>query len=101
VEAGDGGRAVEIARRVDPTTLPAAPTRQAAWHVEIGRGLAMERKTRADAIEAFKRAENLSPQQFRTNVFARESVSDLLGRALGEDARREVRGMAWRMGIAA
>jgi transcriptional regulator with XRE-family HTH domain len=101
VEAGDGGRAVEIARQVDLTTLPPAPTRRAAWQIEIGRGLAMERKTRREAVEVFKRAEDLSPQQFRTNVFAREAVGDLLGRSLGEEARREVRVMAWRMGIAA
>lgn len=101
VEAGEGGRAVEISREVDPATLPHAPTRQAAWWVEIGRGMAAERKTREDAVRAFLRAEALSPQQVRTNVFARETVSDLLGRhALGEDSRREVRGMAWRMGIA-
>ncbi|MGI5128054.1 helix-turn-helix domain-containing protein [Pseudonocardia sp. CA-107938] len=31
VEAGDGGRAVEIARGVDPATLPESPNRQAAW----------------------------------------------------------------------
>lgn len=100
VEQGDGGRAVEIARAVDPATLPASPNRQAAWWIDIGRGLAMERRTRGEAVPAFLTAERLAPQRFRANVFAREVVTDLLARARRDAGGRELRGIAYRMGLA-
>lgn len=100
VEAGEGGKAVEIARAVDPTTLPVSPTRRAAWWIDIGRGMAMERRTRADAVEAFRTAEELAPQRVRANVFAREVVGDLLRRSRRDAGGRELRGMAYRMGLA-
>lgn len=99
VEQGDGGRAVEIARGVDPATLPESPNRQAAWWIDIGRGLAMERGTRDEAVGAFRTAEQLAPQRFRANVFAREVVTDLLARARRDAGGRELRGMAHRMGV--
>src|SRR5262249_17496348 len=100
VEAGEGGRAVEIARAVDPTTLPESATRRAAWHVEIGRGLAMERRTRDEAVRAFTTAEDLAPQRVRSNPWVRESVTVLLGHARRDAGGRELRGLAWRLGIA-
>ncbi|MGH3613530.1 MAG: helix-turn-helix domain-containing protein [Pseudonocardia sp.] len=100
VEQGKGGRAVEIARAVDPATLPSSPSRRAAWWIDIGRGLAMERGTRDEAVGAFLTAEQLAPQRFRGNVFAREVVTDLLARARRDAGDRELRGMAYRMGVA-
>jgi transcriptional regulator with XRE-family HTH domain len=101
VEQGAGGRAVEIARGIDPTTLPESATRRAAWWIDIGRGLAMERKTREQAVPAFLTAEQLAPQRFRANTFAREMVTDLLVRARRDAGGRELRGIAHRMGLAA
>lgn len=100
VESGEGGRAVEIARAVDPGSLPASPSRRAAFWIDVGRGLAMERPTREEAVGAFLTAEQLAPQRFRANVFAREAVTDLLMRARRDAGGRELRGLAHRMGVA-
>ncbi|MBV9314088.1 MAG: helix-turn-helix transcriptional regulator [Pseudonocardia sp.] len=100
VEQGDGGHAVRIARAIDPDTLPAAPTRRAAWWIDIGRGLAMDKATRNDAVRAFRTAEDLAPQRVRSNPFVREIVVSLLGRARRDAGGRELRGLAHRMGVA-
>jgi hypothetical protein len=46
------------------------------------------------------RAETLAPQLVRNNVFVRESVADLLAKARRDAGGRELRGLAWRLGIA-
>lgn len=100
VETGEGGRAVEIARDIDPATLPESPRRQSVLWAEMGRGMAMERRMRDDAVRAFLTAENLAPQRLRSDKFVREIVGDQYRRA-GRDGRgRELRGLAYRMGIA-
>lgn len=92
---------MEIAREVDPMTLPSSPTRRAAWWIDIGRGMAMQRRTRQSAVGAFLTAEELAAQRFHSNVFAREVVTDLLHRARRDVGGRELRGIAYRMGMAA
>jgi hypothetical protein len=47
------------------------------------------------------RAEQLAPQRVHTDVFTREAVSDLLRRARRDAIGRELRGLAYRMGIPA
>jgi hypothetical protein len=42
----------------------------------------------------------LAPQQVRNNVFAREAVTGLLASSRREAGGRELRGLAWRMGVA-
>jgi tetratricopeptide (TPR) repeat protein len=100
VEAGEGGRAVEMARAVDPSLVPTWPSRRAAWWMDIGRGLAMERGTRDEAVRAFRHAEEIAPQRVRANPFVREVVTDLLRRARRDAGGRELRGLAYRMGVA-
>jgi len=98
VEAGDGGRAVEIARQVDPTLIP-SPGRQAAYWTDLGRGLAMDRHTRPHAVGALLRAEKLDPLSVRANPFVRETVTDQLRRSKRDATGTELRGLAYRMGI--
>jgi len=98
VELGEPGQVQELARRVTPERVPSA-ARQAMYWADLGRGLASERATRDQAVEALLRAEQLAPQRIRTNPFVREAVADLMRRARREAVGRELRGMAYRMGL--
>ncbi|MGH8964831.1 MAG: helix-turn-helix domain-containing protein [Actinomycetes bacterium] len=98
VESGDGGKAAEIAARVDPTMLPASRSRLAAWHIDIGRGMAMDRRDEA-AIAAFRTARQLAPQRAHANPWVREAVTDMYERARRESVRKNLRGMAFWLGI--
>ncbi|OLF12591.1 helix-turn-helix domain-containing protein [Actinophytocola xanthii] len=98
LESGEGGRVPELARQVDVERVPSAG-RQATFYCDVGRGLATLRGREDDAVAAFSRAEALAPQRMRTNPYVRESISELLTRGrLG--ANRDLRGMAYRLGLA-
>lgn len=99
VEAGEGGRATEIARQVDPTTLPESPSRRASFHIDIGRGLAMERHDEA-AIQAFRTARKLAPQRAHGDPWIRETVTTMYERARRDAVQRDLRGLAYWLGIA-
>ncbi|MGH3797736.1 MAG: helix-turn-helix domain-containing protein [Pseudonocardiaceae bacterium] len=98
VELGEPGHAQELARRVTPARVPSA-ARQAMYWADLGRGMATERATREQAVGALLRAEKIAPQRIRTNPFVRETVTDLMRRARREAVGRELRGMAYRMGL--
>lgn len=98
VELGQGARIAEVARTVRPDTI--TPSRQASFWVDYGRGLLSERRSREQGLRALLRAEELAPQQVRSNVWAREAVTDLLGAEQRAAGGRDLRGLAWRMGIA-
>ncbi len=97
VEHGEGGRAVELARRVDTSGLPMG--RQAAFWTDTGRGLAQVRKDE-DALVALRRAESIAPQQLRTNPMVRDVVAGMLRRARSRAGGPELLGFAHRLGIA-
>jgi transcriptional regulator with XRE-family HTH domain len=100
VESGEGGRVRELASGWDVRAIP-VPGRHADYWSEIGRGLAASRSTRDEAITAFLRAEELAPQRIRAHPLIRETVADLHRRSRGGRALdRELRGLAWRMGVA-
>jgi len=98
IELGEPGRIQELARQVIPERVPSAH-RQAMYWADLGRGMASERATRDQAVGALLRAEQLAPQRIRTNPFVRETVADLMRRARREAVSRELRGMAYRMGL--
>jgi transcriptional regulator with XRE-family HTH domain len=98
VESGDGGRAAEIAQSIDPRIIPSR-ARQAGFYAELGRGLAQDRKNDRAALQALRKAEDLSPQEIRSNPLVRDVISSMLTRARREAGGRELRGMAYRMGI--
>ena len=100
VERGEGGKVRELARGID-TRGVASASRRAAFYTDLGRGLATERAYRQEAVAALRTAERLAPQRVRANPFAREIVTDLMRRARRDAASRELRGMAYRMGLAA
>ncbi|HEY3893918.1 MAG TPA: hypothetical protein VGL88_00965 [Pseudonocardiaceae bacterium] len=45
-------------------------------------------------------AEQLAPHMIRHDVFVRETVAGLLRQARRDAGGRELRGLAWRMGVA-
>jgi hypothetical protein len=98
VESGDGGRAAELAKSVDPRVIPAR-TRQSAYYAELGRGLAQDRGNDRAALQALRTAEDLAPQDTRSNPLVRDVVSSMLTRARRDAGGRDLRGMAYRMGI--
>ncbi|QWF79335.1 helix-turn-helix domain-containing protein [Amycolatopsis sp. CA-230715] len=98
VELGDGAAVEQHAKDIKLESITVS--RQAGFWVDLGRGLLSERRTRERGLAALLRAERLAPQQVHTNVFAREAVGDQLRSARRDAGGRELRGLAWRMGVA-
>jgi transcriptional regulator with XRE-family HTH domain len=98
LESGEGGRVPELAKQVDVDSIPSAG-RRATFYCDVGRGFSMLRGREAEAVAAFSRAEELAPQRMRTNPYVRESVSELLSRG-SISGNRDLRGMAYRLGLA-
>ena len=97
VELGEHGQAVEAAKAVHPELLP--NSRQAQFWAELGRALIATKKTREKGVRVLLHAEQLAPQLIYHDVFVREAVADLLRQARREAGGRELRGLAWRMGV--
>jgi transcriptional regulator with XRE-family HTH domain len=100
VERGVSGRGVlELASAVDEARLSARRSRLTAFRSDVGRGLARDPRTQADAVRWLRRAEQTAPQRIRNSATVRESVAYLLNRARADAGGRELRGMAARMGL--
>lgn len=97
VEAGNAEKALEYASAVEPRAL-ASNNRRGALAMEVGRALAMQGSD-ARAVQAFRRAEQLSPAQVLNNPLLRELVRTMLDEARRKAGGRELRGLAWRMGL--
>jgi len=98
LELGDGPKVAEIARNVEVRAMP-SPARQASFYAEVGRSLLPRKRTRDKGVALLLRAESLSPQHIRNDVFVREAVADQLRTARRDAGGRELRGLAYRMGI--
>ncbi|ONH58183.1 hypothetical protein CcI49_21985 [Frankia sp. CcI49] len=98
VERGDGGKAAELAQGVDPTVLPSR-RRRAHFYADLGRGLAQTRGKDQEALAMFREAEKLAPEQIRTSPLVRETVAVMLQRARSAAGGRDLRGLAYRMGV--
>lgn len=98
VEMGDGAKVAETAQSIRPASV--TRSRQAALYMDLGRGLLTDTKKRSQGVAALLTAEQLSPQQVRANAFAREAVTDALRKARRDAEGKELRGLAWRMGVA-
>jgi transcriptional regulator with XRE-family HTH domain len=100
VECGTSGKAVlDLAKGVNLGLLEPKASRRASFLSDVGRGLAREPETRADAVRWLRRAEDTAPQRIRNSASARETVAYLLTRATAAAGGRELRGMASRMGV--
>ncbi len=101
VAMGEGGRVREIAEHVKPELIDSA-TRQAAYFIDLGRGLAQTRRHDAEAVACFVRAERTAPQRTRRSPAAREAVGTMLrrARARADAGGAQLREMAGRLGVA-
>lgn len=100
IERGESGQGVlELARRVQEDKLSARRSRLAAFRCDVGRGLARDPRSRAEAVRWLRQAEDIAPQRVRNSSPIRETVAYLLGKATATAGGRELRGMAARMGV--
>jgi len=98
LELGDPGKAAELGQRVEPGGISA--TRQGAFYCDYGRALLAEPGSRDRGVAALLTAERVAPQKIRNNAFVREVVADRLRHTRSDSGGRELRGLAWRMGVA-
>jgi transcriptional regulator with XRE-family HTH domain len=98
-EFGEVGKVAEIARGVNIEVIP-SPSRRAEFFMDVGRAQLREPGSRDAGLGTLLRAEQLAPQRVRADVFTREIVADQLRRARRDAGGRELRGLAYRMGIA-
>ncbi|MGH8966002.1 MAG: hypothetical protein ACRDXB_11845, partial [Actinomycetes bacterium] len=99
VELGEGPKVAELARSIDLSVLQT--DRLGVLYGDTARGLAQDRRTRDKAAAMMLHAERIAPQLVRTNPMMRETVGDLMRRAKRTAGGRALRGMAYRMGLAA
>lgn len=100
VERGEAGPAMlKLGERVTLDGLEPKSSRRADFFADMGRGLAREPRTRAEAVRWLRRAEDAAPQRIRNSAPVREAVAYLLNRARATAGGPELRGMAARMGL--
>ncbi|MGH3774102.1 MAG: helix-turn-helix domain-containing protein [Pseudonocardiaceae bacterium] len=97
LETHDYAHAVSVAEGLRPELLPAV--RRAVYWAHYGRALARLRGRQDDAVQALRRAEQISPARVQRNPFVREVLAELLSRSRRDAAGRELRGMAYRAGL--
>lgn len=98
-ELGEGAKVAEYARSVRPAAI-AGKARKAAFLKDVGCALVNEQRTWENGVRMLAEAEHTAPQLIRNNPFVRDVVSAQLRRARRNAGSRELRGLAWRMGIA-
>jgi transcriptional regulator with XRE-family HTH domain len=97
VELGDVGRVARSVGEVRPEDAP-YPSRAAALLADRGRAYATLRRDE-QAITDLCAADQLYPAWIRQHALNREAVTGLLARPQRPDAGRELRALAYRMGI--
>ncbi|MGH4011108.1 MAG: helix-turn-helix domain-containing protein [Pseudonocardiaceae bacterium] len=98
VDLGEHGHALQVAKTVHPELLP--NRRQAEFWSHVGRALVAEKKIRHKGVHVLLHAEQLAPQRIHKDMLVRETVAGLLRQTRRDAGGRELRGLAWRMGIA-
>jgi transcriptional regulator with XRE-family HTH domain len=99
LELREHGQALEAAKTVHPELQPSTALQAGFW-TDVGQALAAKKKTRDGAVRVLVHAEQLAPQKIHHDVLVREVVTDLLRQVRRDAGGRELRGLAWRMGIA-
>ncbi len=100
LERREPGQALEVAKTVHPELFPRNVRQAESWSL-VGRALvAAGKTTRAPGIRVLLHAEQLAPHRIRIDLLLREVVAGLLRHARRDASGRELRGLAWRMGIA-
>jgi transcriptional regulator with XRE-family HTH domain len=100
MEEGDPERAVHIAEGVHPEEFSYVVRRAGYW-IDYGRALARLRGRQDDAVRALLTAEKLFPARVYANQFVPDTLARLLARSRRDSPMgRELRGMAYRAGLA-
>ena len=97
MELGDPDAAVTAAGQVQPERLP-YPARRASYWLDLGRAYAALGRD-GEAVAAFRRAEKIAPLRVRLHPLVREAVLGMVGRAQRAAVGRDLRGLAYRMGL--
>ncbi|MGH3693474.1 MAG: helix-turn-helix domain-containing protein [Pseudonocardiaceae bacterium] len=97
LELGDHAQALQAAGAVRPELIPSA-SRQAEFWIDLGRAMVARKKTREKGLRLLMHAEGLAPQRVRHDIFARETIADLLRQARRQAGGLELRGLAARLG---
>jgi transcriptional regulator with XRE-family HTH domain len=98
VEAGEPARALEHATTTDALAL--SPGRRAQLLLETARAHhQLGRAHHRQAVAALRQAEQLAPVRMRASPWARELVEVMLGRSRRDAGGRELRALAYRMGL--
>jgi len=100
LEVGDYELAARLGGQIEPQRIASAERRAMYW-IDYGRALAPLRGRQQEAVAAFRSSERCAPLRVRSNVYARETVVELLGRVQRAAVGRELRGLAYRMGMSA
>ena len=99
VEAGHPKRALEYAAAVDMAALP-WPGRRAALSLDVARAHhQLGRDHHRQAVTALRQAELAAPVRIRASSWARDLVEVMLVQSRKEAGGRELRGLAYRMGL--
>ncbi|MBF6355038.1 helix-turn-helix transcriptional regulator [Nocardia higoensis] len=99
IELGDGVAAVEHTAGIPVDAIPSA-SRRAHYYAEAARVLMAEPAYRSRGLDLLLKAETIAPLQVRGDFFVREAVADQLRTARRDAGGRNLRGLAWRLGIA-
>jgi hypothetical protein len=97
VESGQPQQVLAAARQMPDEALP-TPERRATYWVDLGRAHAMMRRD-DEAVRMFRRAEGIAAARVRLHPMAREAVTGMLGRRQRGAVGRDLRGLAFRMGL--
>jgi hypothetical protein len=101
LERGEADQAAELADAINTDHIASSERRAKFW-LDDGRALSALRSREDDAVAAFHRSQGLAALRLRSNVYARETVTGLLPRLHRDTSTgRELRGIAYRMGIPA
>lgn len=96
-DAGDPGRAVEIARDTIPTRVP-SPLRQSGFHAATARALARLNRDE-EAVRHLLTAERIAPERIRASTTVRETARGLIERARRAAGGAELRGFCERLSL--
>lgn len=98
LEAGRPDQALAVAETIEPGRLVSDERRSAYW-LDVGRAHAQLTQD-AEALAAFRAAEQVAPLRVRLHPLVREAVGGMVGRAQRAAVGRDLRGLAYRMGVA-
>jgi len=87
VEAGEGGKVLELGRDADLSVLD-TKSRQAEFWIQFGCGLAQEDNREHAAVSAIMKANRIASQRTRNNPHVRAAVSGLLDRSYRHTSRQ-------------